>query len=201
MSKTYLIQQKITLLVNRYAIYEAKDDGTEGAMVAFAEQKRFAFKEHIDFFGDEAKQTVAFSVQARQVLDFGARYDVLDPSGQVLGTLGKDFKSSLLRSTWHIFKTGQEDKPAMVVQERSQALAVFRRIWNFLPYLNDIPFFIKYHFDFIDPADNKVSATYNKTTTFRDHYALTIPDEGAASTVDWRVLVALGVMMDALQSR
>jgi uncharacterized protein YxjI len=198
--KSFLIQQKITFLINRYAIYEAGEDGSRGAMTAFAEQKRFAFKEHIDFFTGEDKQQVAFSVQARQVIDFGARYDVLDTNGNILGTLGKNFKSSLIRSTWNVYHAGQEETPALVVQERSQALAVFRRIWQILPYLSDIPFFVKYHFDFTDPTTHEISATYNKTTTFRDFYQLDI-NGGTAETIDPRVLLALGVMMDALQSR
>jgi uncharacterized protein YxjI len=198
--KNFLIQQKITFLINRYAIYEADDNGNQGAMIALAEQKRFAFKEKINFFTGEDKQQVAFYVQARQVIDLGARYDVYDPAGNVLGVLGKDFKSSLIRSTWNVYRAGQEDVPVLKVQERSQALAVFRRIWQVLPYLSDFPFFLKYHFDFTDPANGAISATYNKTTTIRDHYQLSITG-GTAETIDPRVLLALGVMMDALQSR
>lgn len=118
----------------------------------------------------------------------------------MLGVLGKAFKASLLRSTWLVFKPGDEESPLVTVQERSRGLAIFRRIWEMLPYLSDLPFFIKYHFDFIRPADQKVVAEYDKTTTFRDHYVLRIQDD-LEKEVDWRALVALGVLMDALQSR
>lgn len=198
--KTYLIQQKIQLLVNQYAVYEAAENGEAGPMVAFAQQKRFAFKEKFTVYTSEDKHQTAFEVQARSVIDFGARYDVTDPSGQLLGTLGKNFKSSLLRSTWHVYRPGQEDKPVLVVQERSKALAIVRRIWEFLPYISDIPFFVKYHFDFTDPNNQQVCATYNKTTTLRDHYALNIQG-GVAEELDPRVLTSLGILMDALQSR
>ncbi len=207
--KTFIIQQKIQVLVNQYAVYEAAaslgsaDAGQlaePGAMVAFAQQKRLAFKEKIIMYTNESKVEEAFEVEARQVLDFGARYDVRDPSGNVLGTLGKDFKASLLNSTWHVFRPGEEDKPALIIRERSQALAISRRVWSLLPYIGDIPFFLKYNFDFTDPATGTIIATYNKTTTFRDHYQLDIQDE-AVTLFDWRVLVSLGVMMDALQSR
>ncbi len=77
-------------------------------------------------------------------------------------------------------------------------LAVVRRLWGFLPIIGEIPFFIKYHFDFIDPKTGEVVGTYNKQTLFRDHYLLEIKDD---KYIDWRVCVALGVMMDALQSR
>lgn len=209
--KTFIIQQKIKPLVNQYVVYEAAANATTapgeatekaqpGALMAFAEQKRFAFKEKFTMFSDDSKSQKVFEVEARQVMDFGARYDVRDPDGAVLGTLGKNFKASLLNSTWHIFSPGQEDKPLLVIRERSQALAIFRRIWGLLPYIGDIPFFLKYNFDFTDPTTNQVVATYDKTTTFRDHYQLTIQDT-AELMVDWRVLVSLGVMMDAMQSR
>lgn len=198
--KTFLIQQKIQPLVNQYTIHEAAEDGQPGQLVAFAQQKRFAFREKFTLYSGEDKQSVAFEVQARQVMDFGARYDVRAADGTLLGTLGKDFKSSLLRSTWHVFRPGEEDKPALIVQERNQALAIVRRIWELLPFISDIPFFVKYNFDFTDPASSQVVATYDKTTTFRDHYRLALQDE-AAATADWRVYVALGILMDALQSR
>lgn len=139
-------------------------------------------------------------MEARQVLDFGARYDIKDASGNVLGVLGKDFKSSLLRSTWHLFRTGQEETPAITASERSKGIALFRRLWEWIPYASDIPFFIKYHFDFRDPTSDKVIASYEKQTTFRDNYKLTIHDE-AEGMFDWRVFVSTGVAMDAMQSR
>lgn len=196
----YIIQQKITPLVNRYAIYAADANGQQGAMVAFTEQKRFAFKEMFTMYANEDKQQVLFTMQARQVLDFGARYDIRDAEGNALGVIGKNFKSSLLRSTWHMYRTGQEDAPAIVAQERSKPLAIIRRIWELLPYISDIPFFVKYHFDFTDPATEKIVASYEKQTTFRDHYLLKVSDE-AAAMFDWRVYVSLGVAMDAMQSR
>ncbi len=198
--KTYLIQQKIQPLVNQYAVYEAGGDGQQGAMVAFAQQKRLALKEKITMYADDSKQQVAFELQARQVIDLGARYDVRDTEGNLLGTLGKNFKASLLNSTWNVFLPGEETSPVLVVRERSQGLAIARRIWGFVPFIGEFPFFMKYHFDFTDPASGNIVATYNKTTTFRDHYRLTIQDE-AAGIIDWRVFVSLGVMMDALQSR
>ncbi len=198
--QTYLIEQKIRPLVNQYAIYEAGPDGVKGSMVAFAQQKRFAFKEAFTMYADDSKQQVSFTVKARQVLDFGARYDVTDADGKTLGTIGKAFKSSLLRSTWHIFAPGIEDKPLLVIQERSQALAIFRRIWDFVPYIGDIPFLLKYHFDMSDPDNGQVAATYEKTTLWRDHYKLSVVG-GGAEAIDPRVLMSMGVLLDAMQGR
>ncbi len=37
----FFVRQKITFMVNRYQILDARPDGTEGSLLAFAEQKRW----------------------------------------------------------------------------------------------------------------------------------------------------------------
>jgi uncharacterized protein YxjI len=198
--KAFIIEQKITMMANQYRIFTADDTGTKQEQIGFVHQKRLAFRERFDFFTDESRTTVLFKVQARSVIDVGARYDVIDDQDKVLGTIGKAFKASLLRSTWNVFASDDDQTPLVVARERSTALAIFRRVWEVLPYLGDLPFFLKYHFDFKKPSDETVLATYEKTTTFRDHYLLRIQDP-LEKEIDWRTLVALGVMMDAMQSR
>ncbi|HUC20347.1 MAG TPA: hypothetical protein VMR98_02550 [Candidatus Polarisedimenticolaceae bacterium] len=198
--KSFAIDQKIAPLANQYYVYELNEAGGKGQLLAFAHQKRFAFKEKFTFYTDESKQQVAFEVQARKVLDFGARYDVRDAQGEVLGVLGKAFGASFLRSTWHIFDPNDETTPQVVVRERSQALAIVRRLWEFIPIVGEIPFFIKYHFEFIDPTTQAVHGGYEKVTTLRDHYRLNA-DAELLGKAQWRVLVSLGIMMDALQGR
>ena len=149
---TYRIEQKITPLANQYWVLS----GLEGRnVVGFVHQKRFAFKEKFEMFTGEDKSTVAATIQARQVLDFGARYDIADPSGAKLGVIGKDFGKSLLRSTWQIWST-DESAVIATVRERSMAVAIFRRVWTAIPVIGDIPFPVKYHFEFITP-DGRVA--------------------------------------------
>lgn len=194
----YYIHQKITAFANQYRIYEDKD-GQQGDLIAFAHQKRLALKEQITFYTDESKQTVAFTLQARNVMELAGTYDVEDGNGERLGTLRKQFKASLFRSTWNLH-TRTNDDAYLTCQERSPALAVLRRLWGFIPFVGEIPFPFKYHFDFIDLALNTTVAEYNKTTLLRDHYRLSAED-AVLENIDWRVLVAQGVALDALQSR
>lgn len=198
--QTFLIEQKIQPIVNRYAVFQADEAGNRGAMVGFAEQKRFTLKEQFTIYTDDTKSQVAFAVKARQVMDFGTRYDVTDGQGEVIGVLGKDFKASLLNSTWHVFRPGEEQAPLIIAHERNQNIAILRRVWDFIPVISEIPFFIKFQFDYLDAATNAVVATYDKTTTVRDHYRLSVQDAGE-QLIDWRVYVALGVLLDAMQSR
>ncbi len=198
--KAFIIEQKITLMANQYQVFAVSDSGEKGKQLAFAHQKRLTLKEHFTFYNDDSKRYEVFHVQARKVIDLGARYDVFDEYDKKLGVLGKVFKSSLLRSTWQVFEPDNESEPIVIARERNPILAVVRRVWELLPIVGDIPFFVKYHFDFVRPGTDEPLASYTKTTTLRDHYRLEINDE-LEDTIDWRVLVALGVMMDALQSR
>ncbi|MDL2363242.1 MAG: hypothetical protein QFB86_02585 [Patescibacteria group bacterium] len=197
--KTYLIQQKITAFVNQYKVFEeAPSNGTN--LVAFAQQKRFAFREKFNLFSDESQQLPLAEIQARQVLDFGARYDIRLSNSETAGVIGKAFGSSLLRSTWNIYKPGAEDTPIMVVTERNATVAIVRRLWDFIPILSDFPFVLRYHFNYSDPATGKVVARLDKTTLIKDHYRLEVEDAGLATT-HWVTFVAMGIMLDALQGR
>jgi hypothetical protein len=69
-------------------------------------------------------------------------------------------------------------------------------MWGFLPYVGDIPFPIRYHFDIWGAG--RVVGTYDKIKTFRDHYRLSLHEQ---VPVDLRVLFGVAIALDALQSR
>jgi len=81
----FFVKQRITALVNRYEIRTANADGSVGNIIAMAQQKRFAFKEQVTFYADEARSTPVFSFKARQVLELAAVYDVFDAAGTPIG--------------------------------------------------------------------------------------------------------------------
>src|SRR3954453_13394075 len=81
----FFVKQRITVMVNRYEVRAANPDGSEGQLMAFAEQKRMKLKEEIVFFTDESKSRRVFSFKARQTLDVHAEHDVFDEGGHPLG--------------------------------------------------------------------------------------------------------------------
>jgi len=186
--QTLLVRQKITAFVNRYVVTVPTEAGEEGELVAFVEQKRLAFREEVTFFADEAKTTPLFRFKARQVLDVGATYDVTAADGTSIGLFRKDFAKSLLRSTWHL----EQGDLAAVGRERNALIAVLRRIWDLF---EDLPFFFKYHFDFVS-GDQPVMSV-DKTATIRDRYRVEIK----VPALDRRLAIAMAVALDALQSR
>ena len=196
--KSFIIEQKITAFANQYRIYEAGETDKDRKLVAFAHQKRLAFKEEVIFYTDESKKDVCFTVKAEKKLDIHGKFIIRDAKGKEIGAVRKAFTTSLLRSTWEILEKGE---PAITVQERSQFLAVFRRIWGFIPFIGDIPYFILYHFDFVNIADGSIAASYSKTTLLVDHYRLDIQDDSLVKRFGWETLVTQGVLLDALQGR
>jgi hypothetical protein len=189
----FFVKQRITLMVNRYEIRVANPDGSEGALMAFAEQKRMKLKEEINFFTDESRTRRVFTFKARQRLDVHAEHDVLDEAGRPLGYVKKQFGASLLRSTWDLAAPGL----AAVGRERSQLIAILRRIWDLIPYIGEVWIPFVFHFDFVDAATGQPVMSSERVWAFRDRYEVTVPDQ----RLDFRVAAAMAVALDALQSR
>ena len=196
------VQQKITAFVNKYRIYHAGADSVAGEMYSFAQQKRDKIKEKITFYSDESKKTPVYTLRAEKVLDVHGRYFVEDMEGKLIGGFRKDFKKSLALSTWYVFDADQQD--IFIVRENNYATAILRRFSDFIPLVGDligvIMSFIKYHFEIIDKKTGEEVGVYRKIKLYRDHYSLDM-DDGSWSMVDPRVAAALGVALDALQSR
>ncbi|MEU8850394.1 hypothetical protein AB0C70_30155 [Streptomyces sp. NPDC048564] len=178
-------------MINRYVVAETLPDGSEGRVLAFAEQKRMTLKERMTFYTDESKNRVLFTAQARQVLDVGAVYDVRDAADNPVGTFRKKFAASLLRSTWELDQPGSV---AAVGRERNRVVAVLRRVWELLP-LDLVPFVWPYHFDFT--SGDKQVMSVDKKIGLRDRYLVDV----ASPDLDLRLAIAQAVALDALQSR
>ncbi|HEY7224067.1 MAG TPA: hypothetical protein VH561_10825 [Micromonosporaceae bacterium] len=187
---TLFVKQRFTLMVNRYEVWAADQAGNPTVMVAFAQQKRMALKEQVTLYTDDTKTTVVAGFKARQVIDLGATYDVTDGVGTPIGLFRKDFAKSLLRSTWHVEQSGL---PPIMGQERSMLVALLRRF-------SDISF-LPYHFDFATGGASDAGGTpvfsVEKKWGIRDKYIVSIRNP----QIDRRLVIAMSVALDALQSR
>jgi uncharacterized protein YxjI len=187
-----LIRQRVRFMVNQYEVHTEGPDGTEGELVAFAQQKRMAFKEQVTIYSDDTKQYALFAFKARKRIDLASAYDVTDPQERPIGLFRKDFKASLLSSTWHL------EQPGLGVttgSERSKGVAILRRVWDFIPYVENLPFAWPYHFDFT--ANGQETFSVDKKFGLRDRYVIDIKDP----RLDRRLVIAQAVALDALQHR
>jgi hypothetical protein len=191
-AERFALTQKITLMVNRYEVHAVDAGGEPRGLLAVAQQKRMAFKEEVTFYSDESRSTAVFSFKARQRIDLGATYDVLDATGNPIGSFSKSFGKSLLRSTWNLNAPGVE----AVGTERSSGVALARRAWEVLPVVNNLPSPFLFHFDFVDQGGQVVMSSVRRRS-LRDRYDVTVP----GARLDGRVAAAMAVALDALQSR
>jgi hypothetical protein len=189
----FFIRQRITVMVNRYEIRAANPDGSEGQLMALAEQKRMKLKEEVIFYADESKTRPVFSFKARQRLDVHAEHDVFDEYGRPLGYFSKQFAASLLRSTWNLVTPAFQS----VGRERRPVIAILRRIWELIPWLGEIWVPFVFHFDFVDTATGQTVLVSERQKAIRDRYDVTVPDP----RLDFRVAACMAVALDALQSR
>jgi uncharacterized protein YxjI len=197
----FVMRQRIRTMVNQYEITLPGDDGEPGAPVCFVEQARMKFKEDIRFYADDAKTVEILRLKARQRFDPRARYDITDDRGTKIGEIQKVFGESLMRSTYRLYDPSGEE--VATARERNVAIAVFRRLVGFIPYIGDFADWlpIPYHFDFVH--DGTVLGTHERRTglfKFRDVYDIDMsgdPDR----RLDRRLVLANAIGMDALQAR
>ena len=108
-----------------------------------------------------------------------------DAAGQPVGLFRKDFTQSLLRSTWHLEQPGLG---VVTGRERNAAVAILRRFVDALSWL-------PYHFDFV--LDGQPAFSVIKKWGLRDRSLVDIAHPG----IDRRLVIAMAVGLDALQSR
>ncbi|GAB4578309.1 MAG: hypothetical protein Fur0022_10440 [Anaerolineales bacterium] len=129
----YTVRRQVFALTGKLRYYDPN-----GQLVLFSEQKMFKLREDIRIFGDEAKSQMLLHIKARQIIDFAAAYDVIDPLENArVGILRRKGFSSMLRDKWEIMDANE--RPLAVMEEDSMQLALIRRfLLNIIPQNYDI---------------------------------------------------------------
>lgn len=120
--RTYLLQKQFwKMFGGTFRFYDPN-----GNLVFYSRQKAFKLKEDIRLFTGEDMTREVLSIQARNIIDFSATYDVTDSaSGQKIGALKRKGLKSMLQDEWQILDTA--DQEIGLIREESTALAVIRR--------------------------------------------------------------------------
>lgn len=187
----YLVEQLIRPIAN---VYRVSVEG-DGRPVAFVRQKKMAIKEDIRFYGDEAETQEVFRIKARSIFDVGsARYDVFAGEERI-GLLEHAFRKSLLRTTWTVRDAAEQE--VAVAQERSPAMAILRRVIDFVPDVGGfIP--IPYNFDIL--VGGEIAGRMDRKLQLRDRYVLDLSGD-TEQRLDRRLAIALAIGLDTLQNR
>ena len=118
----YLLKRQVFALTGRFRIYNQQEQ-----LLFYSEQKMFKLREDIRVFNDEEKSQELLIIQARNIIDFSAAYDVVDaPYGQKVGTLRRMGLRSMLRDEWEVLDA--QDQVVGRLFEDSPGLAMLRRL-------------------------------------------------------------------------
>jgi hypothetical protein len=99
----------------------------DGATLAFVRQKVFSLRDDIRVFTDETQSFELLRISGRNIIDFGAAFDVTDSLNcQKAGMLKRRGWKSLLRSEWNIADV--LDQEIGKIREDSAVLAAIRRL-------------------------------------------------------------------------
>ncbi len=104
-----------------------------GNLAFYIKQKSFKLKEDIRLYVDESMSEELLLIKARQIVDFSAAYDVIDPiNGEKIGAFKRRGFKSFFRDEWIIMD--KFDKDIGRIKEDSVALALVRRfLLNIIP--------------------------------------------------------------------
>lgn len=192
------VKQRFAPLMNKYDVSAVAEDGkSAGQPICYVQQKRMKIREEINFFSDESQNEVMLRLKKRNVMEFHGATDVLLPDGTVIGQLKKDFGKSLLRSSWEILDT--QGNVVATAQEKSMFIAILRRVWGMIPVIENIPFFIPFHFE-INIGNTKVGEYTRPPGIGTDRYLLDLRGD-TDRRIDRRVAMAFTIALDALQDR
>jgi len=165
--------------------------GANGEIVGYCQQKAFRLREDLRIYTDESMEKELFRIGTRQIIDFGATYDVSLSDGSSLGSLRRRGMKSLVRDSWLVFRPGGEEVGKVI--EDSATLAVLRRL------LGDYGSLIPQSFH-IDLNNGR------RLATFRTHFnpfihkmGITIHEEDAE--VDDLMVLAAGCLLAAIEGR
>jgi uncharacterized protein YxjI len=130
----YLLKRQVLALTGKVRLYDPY-----GQLVLYCQQKMFRLREDIRVFSDESQSQQLLHIQARQIVDFSAAYDVLDSqSNQRVGTLLRKGLRSMVRDEWEVLDANEA--PLGILTEDNMTLAMLRRLvlGSFLPQNYDL---------------------------------------------------------------
>jgi uncharacterized protein YxjI len=104
-----------------------------GNTLAFVRQKFFALRDDVRVFTDETQSFELLRIKGRNIIDFGAAFDVTDSlNGLKVGVLKRRGWKSLLRAEWDIMDSLEQEIGK--IREDSAMLAAARRLlFRFIP--------------------------------------------------------------------
>ncbi len=161
-----------------------------GQLLLYSRQKMFRLREDIRVYSDETMTQELLYIQARNIIDFSAAYDVIDsPTQTKIGVLRRHGWRSMVRDQWDVLDAN--DQLLGVLQEDSAGRALLRRmlLGRLLPQDYDVLF-----------GDQRVADLRQKFNLFRYEMSLDF-SEVQPRRFDRRLGIAAGILLACIEGR
>jgi uncharacterized protein YxjI len=146
-------------------------------------------KRHVTFYRDDAKRERLLEVlQDHKLFLVRHTYTVRDDAGGVLGILGKNVFTDILRKRW---TCEAPDGRQLCVAKENMAHAIVSRLLGKLFPMN---------FEFHLMPGGELAGQFNRRFTLLDRYVLDLSAD-SSRRLDRRLALALGVMLDTGERR
>jgi uncharacterized protein YxjI len=107
--------------------------------VAYIKQKLFKLKEAINIFADETQNEILYTIAADRIIDFSARYNVKNASGQMLGSVKRHGMRSLWRAQYDVYNG---ERVVFTISEESVLTRFFDNIFSQIPLVGALSGYI-----------------------------------------------------------
>ncbi|MDH5805421.1 MAG: hypothetical protein OEZ54_09600 [Gemmatimonadota bacterium] len=150
-------------------------------------------RRHLEVYADDSKQEPLMGiVQDKKFWIINATYTVIDVAGNILATLEKNYLYNVFRKRWICRKP--DGTVWCIAKEESIILSLLRR------FLGPLFGLLRVNFVILGPDQRTQLGEFNRKFTLLDRYVLDLSNDPQRS-VDRRVAVALGVMLDTGERR
>lgn len=181
----FVLKKQALALTGVFRLYDQND-----SLVAYSRQKMFKLREDIRVYADEDQRQELLHIQARQILDFSAAYDVRDSqSDELVGTLRRRGLRSMLRDEWDVLAPG--DRLIGSLYEDNMGLAILRRmlLGSLLPQ----------NYDMVANGQ-RVMDLRQRFNIFRYELILDFSFD-TTRLIDHRLGIAAGILLAAIEGR
>jgi hypothetical protein len=105
---------------------------SDNNLIMYLRQKLFKLKEDIGIFSDEERSRLIYSIKADRIIDFSARYDFTNESGNYLGAVKRRGMRSIWRAHYDIF---DREQIIFTIQEANAWIKVVDSLIGEVPIL------------------------------------------------------------------
>ncbi len=131
----YLMRAKVFTIMNAWSIYDPNNNE-----VFYCKQK-FSLKTDIHIYTDKSMKEKVLIARTKQIIDFSAAYDIIDPkTDSKIGAVKRKGWKSLLRDEWIIMDKNNTE--IGLVKEDNSFLALLRRWLPLFDFLSPKKFIL-----------------------------------------------------------